>query len=132
MIFFTKGSPTESTWIYDARANVPAITKKERPLTAAHFAEFERCYGDDPNGRSKRSDNDSSEGRWRSFTLDEVKARHYKLDAFKWIRDEELDDPNELPEPQELLTDAIAELRLAIDELSDMQQILEVAAGTDE
>ena len=49
--------PTDGdVWIYDARTNVPGITKKDRPLTAQHFAEFEQCYGADPNGRSKRKD----------------------------------------------------------------------------
>ena len=125
VIFFTKGRPTETTWIYDARANVPKITKKSRPLTPKHFAEFERCYGNDPNGSGTRCEADSLDGRWRSFTLDEVKQRHYKLDAFKWIRDEELDDPDELPEPDELITDAMEELNLALDDLADIQQLLE-------
>src|SRR3984957_19971088 len=101
VLLFTKGYATKQTWIFDARANVPKITKKSRPLSAHHFAEFEKCYGDDPNGRSKRAEADSSDGRWRSFTIEEIKGRHYKLDAFKWIRDEELDDPDELPEPEE-------------------------------
>lgn len=125
VIFFTKGRPTERTWIYDARANVPKITKKSRPLTAGHFAEFEQCYGDDANGRSLRAETDSAEGRWRSFTLDEVKAHHYKLDAFKWLRDEELDDPDDLPEPEELITEAMEELQLALDDLADIQRLLE-------
>lgn len=125
VIFFTKGSPTEATWIYDARANVPAITKKSRPLTAKHFAKFEACYGTDPNGRSKRSETDSSDGRWRRFTLDEIKSHHYKLDAFKWIRDEELDDPDDLPEPEELITEAMEEIQLALDDLADIQRLLE-------
>ncbi|MCA1600659.1 MAG: hypothetical protein LC776_03090, partial [Acidobacteria bacterium] len=38
------------------RSNVPGITKKDRPLAPAHFAEFEKCYGTDPNGKSKRND----------------------------------------------------------------------------
>ena len=59
VLFFTKGEPTKTLWLYDARANVPTITKKARPLTPAHFAEFERCYGDDPNGVPKRSESDS-------------------------------------------------------------------------
>src|SRR4051812_35843365 len=54
VIFFTKGPPTERTWIYDARSNVPKITKQARPLSPKHFTDFEHCYGDDPNGRSKR------------------------------------------------------------------------------
>src|SRR5437879_79845 len=57
--FFTKGTPTENVWIYDARTNVPGITKKDRPLTPAHFAEFETCYGKDANGRSGRKSTDS-------------------------------------------------------------------------
>ncbi len=38
VIFFQKGRPTETVWIYDGRTNVPGITKKDRPLTAEHFA----------------------------------------------------------------------------------------------
>jgi type I restriction enzyme M protein len=129
VIFFTKGRPTEHTWIYDARANVPKITKKSRPLSAKHFTEFERCFGADPNGRSERSAADSTDGRWRSFTIDDVKAHHYKLDAFKWIRDEELDDPDDLPDPEELVTEAMEELQLALDDLGDIQRLLEVGAN---
>src|SRR5207244_1668625 len=124
VVFFTKGRPTEQVWIYDARANVPKITKTQRPLTPTHFAEFEKCFGADPNGRAKRSDADSPDGRWRSVTIDDVKAHHYKLDAFKWIRDDELDDPNELPEPEELVTEATEELQLALDDLADIQRLL--------
>jgi len=125
VIFFTKGRPTERTWIYDARANVPKITKVSRPLTPAHFAQFEKCYGNDPTGLAKRTDSDSTENRWRSFSIDEIKARHYKLDAFKWLRDDELDDPDELPEPEELITVAMEELELALDDLADIQRLLE-------
>lgn len=124
VIFFTKGRPTERTWIYDARANVAKITKKERPLTAAHFAEFEHCYGDDPYGRGKRTEANSSDGRWHSFTVDEIRERHYKLDGFKWLRDEEAVD-DELPEPEELVTEAMEELHLALDDLGDLQRLIE-------
>jgi type I restriction enzyme M protein len=125
VIFFTKGLPTKTVWIYDARSNVPKITKKSRPLTAKHFAEFEKCYGNDPNGLSKRSESDSPQDRWRKFSIAEVKGRHYKLDAFKWLRDEELDDPDELPEPEELITEAMEELQLALDDLAGIQRLLE-------
>jgi type I restriction enzyme M protein len=127
VIFFSKGRATERTWIYDARANVPKITKKDRPLTAAHFAEFEMCYGKDPHGRAKRSESRSADGRWRSFTIDEIKARHYKLDSFKWLRDDELDDPADLPEPEELIAEAIEELRLGLEDLAGLQRALEGA-----
>lgn len=125
VIFFTKGRSTETVWIYDARSNVPKITKQLRPLMPGHFAEFQKCYGDDPNGLSKRSATDSTQDRWRSFSIDEVKEHHFKLDAFKWLRDEELDDPDELLEPEELITEAMEELQLALDDLSDIQRLLE-------
>ena len=132
VIFFTKGQRTTRTWIYDARSNIAKITKKSRPLTDAHFAEFEKCYGSDSNGHGKRTEQDSPEGRWRSFTIDEVKEHHYKLDAFKWIRDEELDDPDDLPEPEELIVEAMEELQLALDGLGDMQKLVEGNGNGDE
>lgn len=125
VLFFVKGRSTKNTWIYDGRSNVPKVTKKSRPLTDTHFVEFERCYGTDPNGNGKRTENDSADNRWRSFTIDEVKRHHYKLDALKWLRDEEADDPDDLPEPEELITGAMEELHLALDDLADIQALLE-------
>ncbi len=125
VLFLAKGRPTEKTWIYDARANVPKITKKERPLTAAHFVEFEKCYGVDPNGRSARAEAQSTDGRWRRFTIADVKSHQYKLDALRWLRDEELDSADDGLEPDELLTEAIEGLRLALDELAETQRLVD-------
>ncbi|MBE7501474.1 MAG: DEAD/DEAH box helicase family protein [Verrucomicrobiales bacterium] len=74
VVFFQKGRPTEDVWIFDARSNVPGITKKDRPLTAQHFAEFEAAYGKDPNGLSKRKDAGET-GRCRRFRLSGSRAR---------------------------------------------------------
>lgn len=125
VVFFTKGHPTETTWIYDGRTNVPAFTKKERPLTTAAFGEFERCYGADPYGRAPRKSADSAEDRWRSFPIGEVKERDYKLDSLRWLRDESLDDEDTLPEPVELATDAIGALEAAVEELNLVLRLLE-------
>jgi type I restriction enzyme M protein len=124
VLFFTKGRPTAHTWIYDARANVPKINKTRHPLSPAHFSEFEACFGSDPDGRSKRAESASSEDRWHRFSLDEIKARDYKLDGFKWIRDDEFDDAEDFPEPEELVADALEELELALDELTELQVLL--------
>ena len=125
VIFFTKGQSTEKTWIYDGRTNVPHITKKDRPLSPEHFVEFEKCYGADPNGHDKRKTATSKEDRWHSFSISEIKERDYKLDSLKWLKDESLDDGDELPEPEELATDAISELEGAVKELSTIVQLLE-------
>jgi type I restriction enzyme M protein len=125
VLFFTKGRATQRTWIFDARANVPKINKTRHPLAAAHFAEFEACFGTDPDGRGDRKESDSRDGRWRPFTLDQIKAQHYKLDGFKWLRDEEMEDPDDIPDPAELITTAMEELQLALDDLADVQRLLE-------
>lgn len=117
VIFFTKGLPTENVWIYDGRTNVPGITKKDRPLSSAHFEEFIKVYGTNADGLSPRKEEDSKEGRWKKFTIELVKGRHYKLDSFKWLKDEDIEDSDELPEPEELITDALSELKEAITNL---------------
>jgi type I restriction enzyme M protein len=111
--------------IPDARTNGPRVTKKDRPLTAEHFAEFERCFGDDPFGRSKREESQSAEERWRPFSIEEVQERNYKIDSLKWLRDESLEDGDGLPEPAELATEAIEELEAAILDLNKVLAALE-------
>jgi len=129
VVFFTKGRPTENIWIYDARSNIPSITKKERPLTPEHFAEFEACYGDDPNVWSIKS-LEHREGmtkkteRFRKFHISEVQERGYNLDIF-WLKDEALEDAEDLPEPEDLASDAIAHLEAAVDELQEVLRFLE-------
>ncbi len=70
---------------------------------------------------------DSPDDRWRRFTLEEIIERGYKIDSFKWLRDDELDDPDEILDPAELVTDAIAELQAAVSELHELQKLLDVA-----
>jgi type I restriction enzyme M protein len=124
VIFFQKGIPTENVWIFDARSNVPGITKKERPLTQRHFEEFEECYGSEPNGQSERQDS-GEEGRFRKFHISEIQERNYKLDI-TWLRDESLEDASELPEPQDLAAEAITELEAVVDDLRDILQLIEI------
>lgn len=89
-----------------------------------------RCYGADPNGRTKRIPSKSTEDRWRSFQIEEVNKRDYKIDSLKWLKDESLDNNDEMPEPEELATDAIAELQTAVEELTSIIALLE--NGTEE
>lgn len=123
VVFLQKGTPTENVWIFDGRANVPGVTKKSRPLTEQHFTEFEACYGSDPNGRSKRKDQ-GEDGRFRKFHISEVKERGYKLDI-TWLKDESLEDADDLPEPEALAAEAIAELEVAVDGLREVLAMIE-------
>ncbi len=127
VVFFQKGRPTEHVWIFDARSNVPGITKKDRPLTRQHFAEFEDCYGKDPNGLSKRKDL-GEEGRFRSFDIADIKKRGYRLDI-TWLKDDSIEDADELAEPQELAGEAIAELEAVVDSLREIIELVEKEEG---
>ena len=51
-----------------------------------------------------------------SVSLSAIKERDYNLDI-TWLKDENLEDPNSLPEPQVLAGDAITELNACVDEL---------------
>ena len=137
VVFFTKGYPTENVWIYDARSNVPGITKKDRPLTAEHFAEFEKCFGADPNGRAKRKAERlagraratsaatagaaSRSPRSRSATSSSTASSGSRTTASK--------TPTNCPPPEELATDAISELETAVEELNAVLALLENGNG---
>ena len=127
VVFFTKGSPTEHIWVYDGRTNVPSITKKDRPLTPEHFVEFERCYGESPDGRSDRSESDSSGGRWRQFGITQIKDIDFKIDSLRWLADESFGLDEDLGNPAELARDIAAELDGAAELLRGVEAIL---AGT--
>lgn len=95
--------------------------------TRSSFAEFEKRYGADPNGKSKRRDTGSL-GRFRKFHIGEIKERDYKLDI-TWLKDESLEDSDALPEPQDLAAEAITELEAVVDDLREMLTLLEQPAS---
>ena len=124
-----KGRSTEHVWIFDGRSNVPGITKKDRPLSPTHFQEFEKCYGNDPYGHSKRKDT-GEDGRFRRFHISQIKDRDYKLDI-TWLRDESLEDSDQLPEPQDLASEAITELEAVVDDLREIVALVEKEEGVE-
>ena len=73
VLFFTRGETdkgnTKAVWVYDLRANMPPFGK--RTMTRAHFAEFEKAFGDDPSAARPAQRIDTGEaGRFRRFTRD--------------------------------------------------------------
>ncbi|MFY1618976.1 N-6 DNA methylase [Micromonospora sp. WMMD736] len=123
VLFFTKGRSTKDVWIYDARSDVPKINKTSRPLTEDLFREFEACYGDDPNGTSKRSSKASKQGRWRPFSIDEVRQNDFKLDSFKWMGEQVLGE-TEGRRPDEFIEEAIVQLQASMQNLAEIDRLL--------
>jgi type I restriction enzyme M protein len=125
VLFFTRGQKdvgnTDAVWVYDLRANMPAFGKRT-PLERSHFAEFEKAYGKDPHGISKRTDQ-GPEGRWRKFTRAEVSERGENLDL-AWLKDDSAIDPDDLPPPNEIADEIMAKLKLAMQEMEAVQREL--------
>ncbi|MFQ5794901.1 MAG: N-6 DNA methylase [Candidatus Bipolaricaulia bacterium] len=130
VIFFTQGRPTENVWIYDARTQVPPVTKRERPLTSQHFAEFEACYGDDPavsslNALEHREQMAQRCERFRKFPISEINERNYNLDIV-WLTDASMEN---LPEPEDLASEALSHLEAAVGELQRLLRFWESEQG---
>ncbi len=127
VLYFTRGEmdqdQTDAVWVYDMRANMPSFGKRT-PFTREHFAEFEKAYGKDPHGTSKRTDQ-GLEGRFRKFTRAEVSERGDNLDL-AWLKDDSAIDPDDLPEPTVIADEIMAKLKLAMQEMEVVQRELGV------
>lgn len=123
VLFFTKGIRTEKVWVYDARTNIPHITKKDRPLTPEHFEDFEKCFGANPNGSNERKETE----RFKSFTRKEIEERNYNLDIF-WIKDKDLED-QELEAPEDIIQNIRDSEEKILGYLDEIEQVLNGGNG---
>ena len=96
---------TERLWVYDFRTN-REFTLKTNPLKRTDLDDFVACYhADNRHDRAATWDEANPEGRWRSFTFDELAQRDKaSLDIF-WLRDTSLEDSANLPSPDVLAQD---------------------------
>ncbi|MDE0005484.1 MAG: hypothetical protein OXQ29_22570 [Rhodospirillaceae bacterium] len=90
---------TKEVWYYDYRTNIHHTLKK-KPMRDEHLSDFIECYN--PRNRHRRkatwNERDAPEGRWRSYSYEELTARDKtSLDVF-WLKDKSLVDLDNLPE----------------------------------
>ena len=125
VLFFQRHSKdtggTKNVWVYDLRSNMPKFGKRT-PLTEAHFKDFEKAYGTDPNGGSRRKDQGES-GRFRKFTRQAIAARGENLDI-SWLRDDSTTESDDLPEPEVLAATILERLQTAAQEIEALQEEL--------
>jgi type I restriction enzyme M protein len=123
VLFFDKKPASETPWtkklwVYDFRTN-RNFTLKTNPLKRADLDEFVTCYH--PENRHDRTatwSQETPEGRWRSFSYDELLQRDkVSLDIF-WLRDESLEDSANLPEPDILATEIMDDLQTALEQFA--------------
>ena len=126
VIFFDnhEASPnpwTKQVWYYDYRTNIHHTLKK-KPMRFEDLADFINCYN--PRNRHQRKatwdENDAQEGRWRSYSYEEIIARDKTgLDIF-WLKDKSLTDLDNLPEPDELAEEIIENLEAGLNSFREV------------
>jgi len=125
VLIFTRGANdsanTKAVWIFDMRTPAPAFGKRT-PFTREHFAQFEKAFGDDPMGKSKRQD-EGETGRFREFTREEIAKRGENLDI-SWLKDEGHTSAEDWPEPDEIAAEIIANLQTAMAEMEALSAAL--------
>ncbi|EOE2118621.1 N-6 DNA methylase [Vibrio vulnificus] len=158
VLFFQKGTPenphqdkgcTVDTWVFDMRTNMNTFGKR-RPLTEKHFDAFVNAYGTDKNGQSAREEgvyetlgNIFAEGedsvahtlensRWRKFSREYIRDQKGDSLDISWLKDLEATSAANLPAPELLAGEAMAELTEAMAEIYQLMQALgadDVAEG---
>ncbi len=116
---------TKELWIYDLRTN-KHFTLKANPLKYEDLKEFIQCYN--PQNRYNRKPTLTEynpNGRWRSYSYDELLKRDkVNLDIF-WLKDESLEDSENLPDPDLLARDIAENLETALGQFSSIHEDLE-------
>jgi type I restriction enzyme M protein len=107
---------TKKLWIYDLRTNIH-FTLKTNPLKREDLDEFVQCYN--PANRHHRKptwSEKNTDGRWRSYDYEELISRDKaSLDIF-WLRDESLEDSDNLPDPGVLAQEIVNDLEAALEQ----------------
>jgi type I restriction enzyme M protein len=108
---------TEKVWIYDLRTN-KHFTLKTKPLQYEDLEDFIRCYN--PRNRFDRKETE----RFRSFTYNEILQRDkVNLDVF-WLRDESLEDSENLPAPDIIAKEVAENLESALEQFASIHEDL--------
>ena len=113
---------TRELWVYDMRTN-QRFTLKQNPLTRTHLDDFVKCYN--PDNRHQRTETD----RFKRFTYEELIARDKISLDLTWLRDESLQDTENLPPPNVIAQEMLQELQSALAELTALTELLEPAAA---
>ena len=109
---------TEKLWIYDLRTN-KHLTLKANPLRYEDLADFIQCYN--PANRHGRKETE----RFKAFSYDELIRRDkVSLDIF-WLKDDSLEDSENLPAPDVIAADIVENLEAALEQFQGIAEELE-------
>ncbi len=102
---------TDTLWIYDLRTN-KHFTLKERPLSLANLTDFIECYH--PRNRHERTETEC----FKPFRYDDLMKRDKVSLHIFWIKDESLEDTENLPEPDIIAGEIAENLQTVIEQFS--------------
>jgi len=98
---------TKKLWIYDFRTN-QHFTLKTNPLRSENLLDFIQCFN--VENRYERQETE----RFKTFSYEELMQRDkLSLDIF-WLKDESLEDSDNLPTPDVLATEIMEDLEAAL------------------
>jgi type I restriction enzyme M protein len=127
VLFFDRKPPaetpwTKTLWIYDFRTNQD-FTLKTRQLTRPDLDDFVQSYN--PQSRHERTETE----RFKPFSYEELIARDKaSLDIF-WLRDESLEDTENLSPPEVIAAEIVDDLETALAQFSEIAVSLEERTG---
>ncbi len=105
---------TDKLWIYDLRTN-KHFRLKTNALKYEDLQDFIRCYN--PKNKHERIETDS----FKSFTYAElIKRDKASLDIF-WLKDESLEDSDNMPEPNIIAREIVENLESALDQFEEIE-----------
>ena len=107
---------TQKLWIYDLRTNIH-FTLKTNPLKREDLDEFVKCYNSaNRHDRTPSWSEENQDGRWRSYDYDELINRDKSsLDIF-WLKDESLENSENLPDPDVIAVEIVKDLEAALEQ----------------
>lgn len=122
VLFFERGKTdsnnTEEIWIYDLRSNMPSFGKRN-PLTYRHFEDFIEVY----KQVERKETYDAVEnpnGRWRKYTIDQIKSREYTSLDISWMTKESDEEELTLDEMLQLMSEKSKAIEESITQLQEL------------
>lgn len=110
-----KEPQTKEVWFYDYRTNIHHTLKK-KPLRFDDLREFIDLYN--PANRHERKETwhpeKNPEGRWRKFNYEEIISRDKASLDILWLKDANLTDLDNLPEPEVLVEEIVENIAAAL------------------
>jgi type I restriction enzyme M protein len=129
VLFFDKkparadGQPwTEKLWVYDFRTNVH-FTLRQNPLKRADLDDFVAAFAvGQPHAERVETE------RFRAFGYEELVARDKANLDITWLRDESLENFDDIPSPEVIAREIVEDLTAALAEFEAVALALEAAA----